>query len=273
MIQRPKALFCDVDRTLLTHGHVLLPVVAAAVGRAVLGGIQVILASARSPASLRPLCADLGLRGPAVCFNGAWVGDLQQAAPAEELRLAPADAQAVAQCAAEAGLAVMWYDEAGVHAPETFAETARRQAAVTGDPLVLVPALKDLPGAPFKLMVVAPPDALPDALSQLRARTGARAAILPSGPGLIEVVHRDANKARGAARIAAGLRLGPADCAAVGDGGNDLDLLRWAGLPLTVANGTPDLRALARFTGGHCDTGGLADVIDWLLHLPAAPPR
>ena len=105
------------------------------------------------------------------------------------------------------------------------------------------------------------------------ARCGDVASIVASGPGLIEVVRKDVSKATAIEWLATELGFARTDCAAVGDGDNDLEMLRWVGLPLTVSNGVPEARKLARFIGGHCDSGGLVEVIDWLLTLPDPEPQ
>jgi Cof subfamily protein (haloacid dehalogenase superfamily) len=273
MTLRPKVLFSDIDRTLLTHSHVLLPEIRRAIERASSSGMRVILASARSPTGVLGVQDALGLKGTAVCFNGAWIGMPGIEAMSRNASLSAPAAQAVAQSAIEAGLPVMWYGASVVYAPEACADVALRQAKVTGDDLVLVASLDQITESPFKLMVVTSPDAVQASLSLLAERCGEVASIVASGPGLIEVVRKDVSKAAAIAWLATGLGVDRKDCAAVGDGENDLEMLRWVGLPLTVSNGVAQARDLARFIGGHCDTGGLADVIDWLLALPEPHPR
>ena len=273
MIHRPKVLFCDIDRTLLTHGHVLLPEVAQAIKRLSSSRLCVILASARSPVGVMGIQHALELKGRAVCFNGAWIGNPGTQTTSRNVSLSVLEAQGVARCAIDAGLPVMWYGSSAVYAPEAFAETARKQAAVTGDDLVLVASLDQVSEAPFKLMVVTPPETVLTSLSLLVARCGDVASIVASGPGLIEVVRKDVSKAAAITWLAAELGVAREDCAAVGDGENDLEMLRWVGLPLTVSNGVTEAQELARFTGGHCDSGGLVEVVDWLLALPESEPQ
>lgn len=163
----------------------------------------------------------------------------------------------------------MWYGAAKVFATERFAEVATKQSMVTRDHLELVRSPQDIPEDPYKIMLVAPPDGVDSALPKLVAACGGTVSIMRSGPGLIEVVRKGISKATSAARVAERLGVVRQDCAAVGDSENDLELLRWVGLPLTVANGLAEAQKVARFVGGYCDEAGLVDVIDWLLALPA----
>lgn len=271
MTLRPRLLFCDIDRTLLTQAHALLPKVAQAIRRAEAAGIRVVLASARSPVGVRRIQHSLGLDGPAICFNGAWSGTPGNRRPWYGYGLDRQTALSVIDCARAAGLAALWYGTDTVYALEPDASAARWQAAVTQDCLDLVNAPSAIPEDPFKIMLVARPEDLAAAQFRLAAACGGTVSITRSGPDLLEVVRKGVNKAVATAQIAARLGLTPADCAAAGDSENDIDMLRWAGLPLTVANGVEAARRLARFTGGHCDAGGLAGVIDWLLSRTAHP--
>jgi hydroxymethylpyrimidine pyrophosphatase-like HAD family hydrolase len=83
----PIRLFAlDVDRTLLTSAHRLLPAVREAIMRARARGVCVVLATARSPVGLEPVLSELGGADYAICFNGGWVGRLM-ADPGERTRV------------------------------------------------------------------------------------------------------------------------------------------------------------------------------------------
>lgn len=271
MTYRPTTLFCDVDRTLLTHSHELLPEISDAVQRLQVAGIRVILASARSPKGVEHILESLALSGPTICFNGAWTGDAEALVALQQASVSRKQALDVCRLAQQSNLVSMWYDAESVFALSCHAETAERQAAVTCDQLRLVEAAEDFPGDPLKVMVVTAPDRVEGALLHLRGHLSDRVSIVRSGPGLIEVVRADVNKARAAATLARQLNLSSDECAAAGDSDNDIEMLKWAGVPLTVANGTVEARNIASFVGGHCDEAGLSLAIDWLLALP--PPE
>ena len=65
--------FLDLDGTLLNPAGAVTPRARAAVGALAAHGVKVILASGRPPRMVRSLQADLGLDGPAICYNGALV--------------------------------------------------------------------------------------------------------------------------------------------------------------------------------------------------------
>jgi Cof subfamily protein (haloacid dehalogenase superfamily) len=64
-----------------------------------------------------------------------------------------------------------------------------------------------------------------------------------SSTAYLEVRPRGANKGDALAVIAAERSLAPASVLAIGDSDNDIEMLRWAGCSVAVANSTPDVLA------------------------------
>lgn len=70
----PRLLVTDVDRTILTHDHMLPSRVKEQLARAKEAGVLLVLATARSPIGVRPYADQLGPDWT-ICFNGGWTGD------------------------------------------------------------------------------------------------------------------------------------------------------------------------------------------------------
>ena len=68
-----RAVFCDIDGTLLDSTHALRPATASAVNALHASGVPFILVSARSPSGVLPIQKNLGISGPIVCYGGALV--------------------------------------------------------------------------------------------------------------------------------------------------------------------------------------------------------
>src|SRR5688572_15162746 len=71
----------DLDGTLLRHDGTLSPRTKDAVRAAVAAGFKVVLASGRPPRTVLPIAEQLGLKGLAVCSNGAILYDLDRKEP------------------------------------------------------------------------------------------------------------------------------------------------------------------------------------------------
>jgi hypothetical protein len=261
----PKLLFCDVDRTLLTHDHVLLPVVSKAARSLVSVDLPIILASARSPVGLERVHSRVEASDFVCCFNGAWVGRLSTRQTLVEKRLNRELATEVFSVVHDMGGSPIWFDLERCFVLEPDAGVARQRTNATGDSLQLIKEPSEAPGAPFKLLATFQEELIHESVANLSAVFAGTLTVARSGPRLVELVRNDTRKDWAAASIAAEFGLHGDDVAAAGDSDNDLEMLRWAGLAITVANANPRIKALAEIVAPSCDDGGLALALNWLV--------
>ena len=88
-----------------------------------------------------------------------------------------------------------------------------------------------------------------------------------SDPSYLEFMARGVNKGAGLRAAAEALGLGPQEVMAVGDGHNDLPMLRWAGVSVAMGNASDEVKAAAQFVTENCDRDGLAAALNELLPL------
>ena len=79
-----------------------------------------------------------------------------------------------------------------------------------------------------------------------------------SGAGQLEIVAPGVNKGAGLARAAALLGIPQEETIAIGDGENDISMLRWAGLGIAMANAPDNVKAAADVIAPVCDEDGAA---------------
>lgn len=90
-------------------------------------------------------------------------------------------------------------------------------------------------------------------------------AVTSSLPGNIEINHADANKGTALLRLARILGIRPEQTMAFGDGLNDLEMIRAAGIGVAMENGYPELKQAADRVAPDCDSSGVAAVIREIL--------
>lgn len=78
----------------------------------------------------------------------------------------------------------------------------------------------------------------------------------------LELSPSEASKGRGLERLCAYLDVPVADSMAVGDGGNDLEIMRTAGLSVAMGNAIPEVTELADAITDDCDHDGAAKAIE-----------
>lgn len=256
----------DVDGTLLDPGHRITPGTADAIERARGAGLHVLLASGRSANSMIGVLAELGLDGPAVAFNGALTFNVREGAivPLDETPLARDAAVETYALARERGIEVGWFTRDGWLAAAAGPGIAEEQA-LSDEPPLIEPSLPDGAPAPLKLMCIVPKlDGTP-ALHALRDGLPATVRGLFSHQRYLEVTAPDVDKARGLEVACAALGIARSELAAVGDGENDMGMLRWAAVGIAMGNATPIVAAAADRVTGTNAADGAAAAIDALL--------
>jgi HAD superfamily hydrolase (TIGR01484 family) len=251
----------DLDGTLLDPTLAVGARSLAAIPRAAGAGVEFVYVTGRPPRWLRPVIAQTGHAGMAVCANGALVVDLAEerlvrrtaidrplaGAVAMRLReLVPgitfalerllADATAVRDLGA---MTVVGFE------PDYDPPWARMPGVESGDILDLISR-----GEPVKLLAAPPAGTGHDSDSLLALAESEFAGALHithSGTRdvLIEIMSGEIDKGVGFLEIAAMRGVDPARTVAVGDMPNDVALIRAAGTGYAVANAHPSARAAA----------------------------
>ncbi|KUN00496.1 hypothetical protein AQI95_34700 [Streptomyces yokosukanensis] len=95
--------------------------------------------------------------------------------------------------------------------------------------------------------------------------------VVHAGPRIVELLPAGFDKATGLAQVARSLGLTAGDVIAFGDMPNDIPLLRWAGHAVAMANGHPDLKAVADEIAPANDDDGVAEVLERILDIGVLP--
>ncbi|GFR40335.1 hypothetical protein Agub_g877, partial [Astrephomene gubernaculifera] len=266
----------DFDGTLLDRRSRILPSSVAAIRAAAAAGVTVVAATGKArPAALAAAAAaglaEPGLlvwpEGPGVFLQGLAVhgrggqvlSDAALPAPVVEAAFSYSSAHSLSLCAF-----------LGDRCATTCMTTRLRELHTTYyEPLAEVfPSVSSLLAGPpvRKLLFMADPDLvsaqlLPYWRGVLRGGSSG-AQVVQAVPNMLEIVPAGVNKWVGLQRLLGHLGL-PASCLmAVGDGGNDLEMLAGAGLGVAMGNAVPEVRAAAAAVVAGHDEGGVAEAFE-----------
>ncbi|MCX6896980.1 MAG: HAD hydrolase family protein, partial [Verrucomicrobia bacterium] len=132
----------------------------------------------------------------------------------------------------------------------------------TGSPLEIRPGLRgDIPPRPTKLIIIDRGEVTVRLESELRSRFVGILEITRTNPEYLEFMARGTTKARALAVVADKLGIPRCEVAALGDGRNDVEMLRWAGIGIAMCNGHPAAIASAAHHCGPNYLHGAAGVI------------
>jgi Cof subfamily protein (haloacid dehalogenase superfamily) len=269
VVEKPLLIASDVDGTLLGTFEGLSERTISVLRRATESGVPVVLVSGRPPRWIPAVAAAAGLTGYAVCANGAVLYDIGQDRvlavhglldPLLLHDVAAALDKAIPGCrfaTERIGARAVDQDirnfviEPDYHNPwgDSEGRTAPR-AEVLGHPAVKL--LVSKLGMSSDEM----------AASAREVLDGEVDITFSANTGQIEVAAHGVTKATGLAEVAERYGVAPERTIAFGDMPNDLEMLRWAGHGVAMANAHPALLAVADEVTGPNSEDGVAQVLE-----------
>ena len=264
-----RAIATDLDGTLLRTDKSVSTRTRDAVDAAEDAGLLFIIATGRPPRWIPPVIEQLGERGLVVCANGASVYD-----PARHEMVARFD------ISAEAALSIIddvqrAFPDAVLGVEQGFEFAADTSIESTDFALLESWKLGGMRVGPIrdfvtdgvtKLIVRLPDDTPSGSAAAVQAVVADRALVTHSTTeSFLELSHPSVHKAATVERLLLDSGIAPDEVVAFGDMPNDLELIRWAGLGVAVANADPRLKAEADEVTASNDDDGVALVIERLL--------
>jgi hydroxymethylpyrimidine pyrophosphatase-like HAD family hydrolase len=264
-----RAIATDLDGTLLGSDGRVSARTRAAVLAAEDRGMDVVIATGRPPRWIAPIVEQLGDRGLVVCANGAAVYDPARHELVRRTELSPETLGSVIDDLQDAfpeavlGLE-QGFDFAIDEAVRDLDVRARDGWNLEG---LRIGPIQEFLGEPaLKLIVRLPPPATPGTAEAVQSVIGDRGLVTHSvDEAFLEVSHPLVHKAVAVEALLVERGTEAAEVVAFGDMPNDLELIRWAGLGVAVANAHPLLRDAADEVTASNDDDGVAMVIERLL--------
>ena len=262
----------DMDGTVLNSKKVISPRTEAAIHEALAQGKEVIFATGRCPAEMREYFAAFPEMNYAMCISGALILNIRTGEPLTDIPIPRDLVEKILKTAKELG--VMTSVSAG---PDVFVERRHRGnmayfhcecfAALYEDCATWVEdaceVLKSRGDQVYKINYYCPDQA-----------TWQRAANILSGlplsyasgiPMNFEISPQGVNKGVGLEILSRVTGILVSQMIAVGDEGNDLEMVRTAGLGVAMGNATDAVIEAADAMTADCDHDGVAEVIQHCL--------
>ncbi|PPG03150.1 Cof-type HAD-IIB family hydrolase [Pseudoclavibacter sp. RFBI5] len=259
-----RAVFLDIDGTLTDGLGNVPPSAAAAIHAAQSRGHLVFLATGRSPLEIDPRVEEIGFDGMVagagayVQHAGTWLVDLH---------LDEADARSLAAELDDLGIDYSLQGRHGMHTTEGHRSRMRRLLTGFGYTDIENSGLRHhvVDSGPMKFDQTAKVVFSSDdeaSFDRVQARLGSAYAIVGGtmpglGNGGGEISMRGVHKAAAIEALLPVLGLGMEDTIAVGDSGNDLEMLVACGVGVAMGNGTAEAKAAADLVTGAVDEDGL----------------
>ena len=275
-MKRVRMIALDMDGTLLLSDHHTVPQRNIdAIRRAHALGIRVVINTGRMMEDASDFIRRLDLPCMIIAANGARASDGPM--PGSRLLyrccLAPQDAHRALDILIPSGLTINGFEDGVVHTAggrdvrkyhlvnrglieARYGEQTIREAADRG--LMKLFAVGDgFAGDVYDPRVGAARSQITQCLGHLQ--------ISSSAAGNIEITSPEAGKGTTLARVAAHYGLTREQVMAVGDAGNDLNMLEYAWHSVAMGNASEEVKRICRYTTASNDECGVAQIIDRVI--------
>lgn len=262
---QPKLIATDLDGTLFGRDLEVSSRTMRALERAQAAGIPVVMATGRMFCATLPFARACGITTPLITYQGALIRDPQTD---EELwhRTIPLPlARAALEALRATSLHVNLYVDDALLIERVTPESELYTSVARVEPRLVRSLEAGLTSEPTKLVAIGSVEAVRHWLPRLQEQLGDRLYVTESLPVFIEIANPGIRKSVALDHVARRLGVGPAEIVAFGDGMNDLDMLRYAGLGVAMGNAPEALKEAADRVTDSVSEDGLARVLEELL--------
>lgn len=243
-----KIVFSDIDGTFLTSEHKVTPHTAGAVRELLGKGIPFALVSARMPEAIYPITRHIGVTIPIISYSGALVltekeevlysKTMDKEAAASVLRRLQQDFPEVT---------VNYYAGRKWYVRDTGDRLVQQEmditSAVAEEADFASLLAQDI--LPHKILTMSEPEACARMEKEL-GEAFPHLHVVRSSAVLLEIMDESVSKATGIEVLLAHYGFKPEEAVAFGDNYNDLEMLRYVGCSVAMANAPEDIKKEAK---------------------------
>jgi Cof subfamily protein (haloacid dehalogenase superfamily) len=262
-----KAVFLDMDGTLLKSDHSVSEPTIAMIRDLTARGVPVVLVSARPLNAVLPTFHQLGLpaQTPVIALNGSYIVEEQQ--PVFDVRIDLATTARVTGLVRPFKATIAYYLQREWYAEVSDAWTAHEQRIMDVSLGIapidqLIQDWKDRGVAPNKMMVMSEAANIADIQQHLRQVYDGRLNIYPSKATYLEVMDSRGSKKNAVQFISERLGIKPEEIVAMGDNYNDVEMIQFAGMGVAMGNAPDDIKSKAGYVTDTNNNDGVRKALE-----------
>ncbi|MEH6906413.1 HAD family hydrolase [Neobacillus drentensis] len=253
-----RAIFIDMDGTLLNASNNISRRNMEAVYRLINQGVKVFLATGRHYEVTAPYHKEIGLRTPMICLNGAAIHDAETG-KAVQMKTIRLNEERFHHLTTNNPCNVIIHTENGVYCKETSEEIEYWTKVGQIPPRYI----GDLKQANYQdVLKYSVRTGVPR--PELSALFKYEAEVINWNDGF-ELVAPNVSKWSAIKSLIRAYRMNPAEVVAIGDGPNDIEMLRHVDTGVAMGNASNEVKTVADFVTGHHENDGLAEFIERYL--------
>ncbi|GCD12493.1 sugar-phosphatase [Clostridium tagluense] len=260
-----KLIAIDMDGTLLSDEKKISPANYEAIQQARENGVKVVIASGRPLVGFKKYLEQLNLVSEddyAVAFNGALVQSSQGGEIISKTTLTLQDYKDLYKLSKELNVNIHALTETSVISPKDTIYT-RGEAEMNGISNEII-AVEDVAvdTTIVKVMFVDKPEIIEEIMQKIPEEVSSKYTVVRSAPFYLEFLDKSVNKGAGVAALAKKLNIKQEEVICIGDAGNDIHMIKYAGLGVAMGNAFPEVKKIANFITKTNEEDGVAYIIN-----------
>lgn len=264
-MKRYKLIVSDFDGTLRASDGGVSAGNAAAIRKFIESGGVFAICTGRMPDSILPHAKKLGLEGPIVAYQGAYIEDIATGKTVRDRRIANEDAVRICAFLQQGGGHVHVYDgdTLYINRDDDFRRWYESICNVRGvlTPQDVAAVVREKHIEPHKILAVCAAEERDALFAEAERRFGAEFYVTTSTDNLVEVVSRGCDKGDALRYLAAHYGVPVEESIGIGDNHNDLPLVQAAGLGVAIGNAVKALKDAADVIAPCCDEDGVGYIV------------
>lgn len=260
-----KLIALDMDGTLLREDKSISKETHRAIQRAKAKGVKVVLTTGRPIDGVTKALEELGLISEddyAIAYNGALIQNTKTKAIVAQTLMSLDDIDYLYGLSDKLNVNIHALTENTCITPK-WSKYSQVEADINDIPLKILDFNNlDKETTIVKIMFIDEPDHLSKVIENLPQEVYERYTVLRSAPYFLEFLDKKVNKGYGVEILANTLGIKKEEVICVGDAGNDIHMIQFAGLGVAMGNAFPEVKEIADYVTLSNEEDGVARVID-----------
>ncbi|SHJ78338.1 sugar-phosphatase [Tepidibacter formicigenes] len=259
-----KLIAIDMDGTLLNENKEISKANYEAIQKAKKIGKKVVLATGRPLLGVKKFLEELNLISDedyVAAFNGALVQNTKSGRVVSKTTLHLNDYKLLYDLSKKLNVNIHALTESSVITPKNNKYT-EVEASLNSIPIEEIPVESVSEDETIvKVMFIDEPELIDKVIKKIPKEIKEKYTIVRSAPFFLEFLDKSVNKGVGVNAIAKELGLDPKEVICVGDAGNDIDMIKYAGLGVAMGNAFDEVKEVANYVTLSNEDDGVAYVI------------
>ena len=266
-----KIIVLDLDGTLTNRDKVITPRTKEALMKAQEAGKIVVLASGRPTAGVEPLAKELDLArfgSYILSYNGGMITNCKTGEVIFSSLLPVESNKKIMDLAKEYGVDFLTYEGEEIITNNDQCVYAHKESKINHLPLRQVDNMEEHVNFPVaKFLLLDDGDYLATVEPKVKAAMGKNFAVYRSEPYFLELVPQGIDKALSLSVLLENIGMTREEVIAIGDGYNDLSMIKFAGMGVAMGNAQEPVKKAADYITLTNDEDGVAEAIERIFNV------